>query len=79
MSIKRIWPLFLSGNSTGELIIHHKKGTRRYYDISEKYIQPSLLNASEPLEVELEHHKWRVLRRIGSVGLFFGIARQMHG
>ncbi|MDZ5472378.1 crosslink repair DNA glycosylase YcaQ family protein [Bacillus sp. 31A1R] len=60
--------------STGELIIHHKKGTRKYYDIAKKYIQPNLLNASEPLEDELEHHKWRVLRRIGSVGLLWNRA-----
>lgn len=60
--------------STGELIIHHKKGTRKYYDLAQKYIQPDLLNASEPLEDELEHHKWRVLRRIGAVGLLWNRA-----
>jgi uncharacterized protein YcaQ len=60
--------------STGELIIHHKKGTRKYYDIAKKYIQPNLLNASEPLEDELEHHKWRLLRRISSVGLLWNRA-----
>ncbi|GAA4849541.1 winged helix-turn-helix domain-containing protein [Paenibacillus vulneris] len=60
--------------STGELIIHHKKGTRKYYDIAGKYIQPNLLNAPEPLEGELEHHKWRVLRRIGAVGLLWNRA-----
>lgn len=60
--------------STGELIIHHKKGTRKYYDIAEKYIQSNLLNASEPLPGELDHHKWRVLRRIGAVGLLWNRA-----
>lgn len=60
--------------STGELIIHHKRGTRKYYDIANKYIAPNLLNASEPLEDELEHHKWRVLRRIGAVGLLWNRA-----
>ncbi|MGN7170807.1 winged helix-turn-helix domain-containing protein [Paenibacillus cellulositrophicus] len=60
--------------STGELIIHHKKGTRKYYDIAEKYIPPNLLNASEPLKAELDHHKWRVLRRIGAVGLLWNRA-----
>ncbi|SFM57918.1 hypothetical protein SAMN03159341_1602 [Paenibacillus sp. 1_12] len=60
--------------STGELIIHHKKGTRKYYDIAGKYIQPNLLNAPEPLEGEHEHHKWRVLRRIGAVGLLWNRA-----
>lgn len=60
--------------STGELIIHHKKGTRKYYDIAEKYIQAHLLNAPEPLPDELEHQKWRVLRRIGAVGLIWNRA-----
>ncbi|PZD97078.1 winged helix-turn-helix domain-containing protein [Paenibacillus sambharensis] len=60
--------------STGELIIHHKKGTRKYYDFSEKYIPPNLLHAPEPFEDELEHHKWRVLRRIGAVGLLWNRA-----
>lgn len=60
--------------STGELIIHHKKGTRKYYDIAEKYIQADLLNAPEPLQDELAHHKWRVLRRIGAVGLLWNRA-----
>jgi uncharacterized protein len=60
--------------STGDLIIHHKKGTRKYYDLAEKYIKPELLNAPEPLESELEHYKWRVLRRIGAVGLLWNRA-----
>ncbi|MFC4102598.1 winged helix-turn-helix domain-containing protein [Paenibacillus xanthanilyticus] len=60
--------------STGELIIHHKKGTRKYYDIAEKHVPPDLLNAPEPLESELDHYKWRVLRRIGAVGLLWNRA-----
>jgi uncharacterized protein YcaQ len=60
--------------STGELIIHHKKGTRKYYDIAGKYIPPNLLHAPEPLEGELEHHKFRILRRIGAVGLLWNRA-----
>lgn len=60
--------------STGELIIHHKKGTRKYYDIAAKYIQANLLNTPEPLPGELEHQKWRVLRRIGAVGLLWNRA-----
>ncbi|MGN7358932.1 winged helix-turn-helix domain-containing protein [Paenibacillus sp. SAF-054] len=60
--------------STGELIIHHKKGTRKYYDLAKKYIPADLLNASEPLEDDLEHYKWRVLRRIGAVGLLWNRA-----
>ncbi len=57
--------------STGELVIHHKKGTRKYYDLAEKHIPAELLNASDPLPDEFEHQKWRVLRRIGAVGLLW--------
>jgi uncharacterized protein len=60
--------------STGELIIHHKKGTRKYYDLARKHIESNILNAPEPFEDELEHHKWRVLRRIGAVGLLWNRA-----
>jgi len=57
--------------STGELIIHHKKGTRKYYDLSEKHISAELLKMPDPLSDETAHQKWRVLRRIGAVGLLW--------
>lgn len=60
--------------STGELIIHHKKGTRKYYDLANKHIQSTLLDALEPLEDKMAHLKWRVLRRIGAVGLLWNRA-----
>jgi len=57
--------------STGELVIHHKKGTRKYYDLSVRHIPENILNAPEPLHEEFDHQKWRVLRRIGAVGLLW--------
>lgn len=60
--------------SSGELIIHHKKGTRKYYDVAKNYIPSHLLNSPEPLEDDLQHYKWRVLRRIGGVGLLWNRA-----
>ena len=57
--------------STGDLVIHHKNGTRKYYDLAERYIPDHLLNAADPLPVELEHQQWRVKRRIGAVGLLW--------
>ncbi|MFA6729922.1 MAG: crosslink repair DNA glycosylase YcaQ family protein [Eubacteriales bacterium] len=57
--------------STGEMIIHHKKGTRKYYDLAEKHIPAQLLNAADPLLNEFDHLKWRVLRRIGAIGLLW--------
>ncbi|MDR0468988.1 MAG: winged helix DNA-binding domain-containing protein [Peptococcaceae bacterium] len=57
--------------STGDLVIHHKNGTRKYYDLAEKYIPMERLRAPEPLPDEFEHQKWRVLRRIGAVGFLW--------
>ena len=53
----------------GRLIIHHKAGTRKFYDLTEKYIPENILKAENPCADEMEHIKWRVLRRIGAVGL----------
>ena len=55
----------------GVLIIHHKKGSRKYYDLAEKYFPPSLLNAKYPFSDEEAFLAWRVLRRIGAVGLLW--------
>ncbi|MCL2821291.1 MAG: winged helix DNA-binding domain-containing protein [Oscillospiraceae bacterium] len=57
--------------SEGELIVYNKKGTRKYYDLSEKHIPAEILKAADPLPQSLDHLKWRVLRRIGAVGLLW--------
>lgn len=57
--------------STGELIIHHKKGARKYYDLAERHLPPDLLAAPDPLPGEGGHLKWRIRRRIGAVGLLW--------
>jgi uncharacterized protein YcaQ len=53
----------------GELIVHHKVNTRRVYDFAARHIPPELLSAPDPNETKEQHHDWRVLRRIGSIGL----------
>ncbi len=55
----------------GDLIIHHKKGTRKYYDLAEKYIPEKILSAPEPFPDEMDYLKWRVLRFIGAVGFLW--------
>ena len=60
--------------SSGDLIVHHKKGARRYYDFASRHIPADILNAPEPLPDEFSHIKWRVLRRIGAVGLIWNKA-----
>ena len=55
----------------GVLVIHHKRGSRKYYDLAEKYISKSVLNKKNPCKNEDEFATWRVLRRIGAVGLLW--------
>ena len=55
----------------GELVIHHKNGSRKYYDLSSRYLPASILYAENPCRNEEEYLAWRVLRRIGAVGLLW--------
>ncbi|HBN84642.1 MAG TPA: winged helix-turn-helix domain-containing protein [Clostridiales bacterium] len=55
----------------GDLIIHHKNGSMKYYDLAENCIPSELLNTPDPYQDDFDHMKWRVLRRIGSVGLLW--------
>ncbi len=55
----------------GVLLIHHKSGSRKYYDLAEKYFSSELLNAPNPCQDEAAFLKWRVRRRIGAVGLLW--------
>lgn len=55
----------------GELIIHHKNGSRKYYDLAEKHISAAVLTADNPCRDEIDFVSWRVLRRIGAVGLLW--------
>ena len=55
----------------GELVIHHKNGSRKYYDLAERHIPAAILKGDDPCSDEFELVKWRVLRRIGAVGLLW--------
>lgn len=55
----------------GELAIHHKKKSLKYYDLIERCIPREILEAPEPYPDDFDHKKWRVLERIGSLGLLW--------
>lgn len=55
----------------GVLIIHHKNGSRKFYDLAERHLPPSLLSAECPCADEEELLLWRVRRRIGAAGLLW--------
>ena len=55
----------------GVLLIHHKKSSRKFYDLAERYLPSALLHAENPCEDEEEFLTWRVKRRIGAAGLLW--------
>lgn len=68
----------------GVLIIHHKTGSRKFYDLASKHIDENILAAENPCADEMDFIKWRICRRIGAIGLlwnrrsdaFLGIAME---
>jgi len=56
----------------GELIIHHRIGTRKIYDFTEKHLSPELLSMPDPNVTLEQYFEWKVKRRIGAVGLLWG-------
>lgn len=55
----------------GVLLIHHKNGSRKFYDLADKYFSPELLYAPNPCKDEASFRQWRVKRRIGAAGLLW--------
>ena len=55
----------------GSLGIHHRSGTRRYFDLIEHLLPAELLAAGDPNPTEEDYQDWHVLRRIGGLGLAF--------
>ena len=55
----------------GVLVIHHKNGSRKVYDLAERHLPAALLQAENPCRDEEAFLAWRLLRRIGAVGLLW--------
>jgi len=55
----------------GEILIHRKEGTRKYYDLSRRLLPADVREAADPNPTEDAYCDWHVLRRIGAVGLLW--------
>jgi hypothetical protein len=55
----------------GEVVVHHKDGTRKYYDLARRHLPAELLEAPDPNPTDDEYRDWYVLRRIGAIGLLW--------
>jgi len=59
---------------SGELAIHHKIHTRKFYDLAVRCLPEDLLALPDPNRTEEEYQDWHVARRIRSVGLLWNRA-----
>lgn len=55
--------------ANGDLGIHHRVGTRRYFDLVERLLPAELLATPDPTPDEESYQDWHVLRRVGAAGL----------
>lgn len=55
----------------GVLLIHHKNGSRKFYDLAENYFDDTILRAENPCTDDAAFLRWRILRRIGAIGLLW--------
>lgn len=58
----------------GELIIHHKVGTRKVYDFAHKHLPAEVLNSDDPNTSSDTYYQWYAKRRVESVGLLWNRA-----
>jgi uncharacterized protein YcaQ len=54
---------------SGELVIHHRVGTRRYFDLSKRALPPAIYKARKPRQSHEAYLDWHMLRRCEGVGL----------
>ncbi len=53
----------------GEIGIHHRVGTRRYFDLSKRLLPNGFFQAGDPSQTLEVYQEWHVLRRISALGL----------
>ncbi len=53
----------------GEVGVHHRVNTRRYFDLIDRLLPAELLAAADPNPTDEAYQDWHVARRVGSLGL----------
>jgi uncharacterized protein YcaQ len=56
-------------NAMGDLGVHHRVGTRRFFDLKDRLIPAEVLAQDDPHPEEEAYQAWHVLRRVRTVGL----------
>lgn len=53
----------------GELIIHHRVGTKKVYGLAKRYVPEKVYKAKRNFRTQQAYYNWHFLRRTGSIGL----------
>ena len=53
----------------GEIVVHHRVGTRRYFELVERILPEHLHRSPDPHASSAAYQDWHVLRRVGGLGL----------
>lgn len=53
----------------GEIVVHHRVGTRRYFELAERMLPRHLHRSTNPHASSTAYQDWHVLRRVGGLGL----------
>jgi uncharacterized protein YcaQ len=53
----------------GRLVVHHRTGTRRSFELAERALPADLLSSPNPNPTDHAYQDWHVLRRVGGLGL----------
>ena len=53
----------------GEIGVHHRVNTRRYFDLIERLLPSDLLAAPDPHPADEAYQDWHVTRRVGGLGI----------
>jgi len=53
----------------GELVIHHKVNTRKYYDFAHRCLPADIIQTPDPNPQDEDYFAWHIARRIASAGL----------
>ncbi len=53
----------------GELIIHHRIGTKKVYGLTKRYLPENVYKTKSNFRTQQAYYNWHFLRRTGSIGL----------
>jgi uncharacterized protein YcaQ len=63
----------------GDIVVHHRVGTRRYFDLAERVLPAKVRKASRVHKSHLDYLDWHVFRRAGGIGLIHARSSMEYG